>query len=56
MLRPRPVSAPRPPAAVAEFPPKLACLFRPARYKVAYGGRGATKSWSFARALLLLGG
>lgn len=26
-----------------------------ARYKVAYGGRGSTKSWNFARALLGLG-
>ena len=25
------------------------------RYKVAYGGRGGTKSWAFARALLLIG-
>ncbi len=30
-------------------------LFKPSRYKVAYGGRGATKSWSFARALLIKG-
>jgi phage terminase large subunit len=28
-------------------------LFRPARYKVAYGGHGGSKSWSFARALLI---
>lgn len=27
-------------------------LFQPARYKVAYGGRGGGKSWSIARALL----
>lgn len=38
-----------------EFPEKLAFLFEPHRYKVAYGGRGSGKSWSFARALLLLG-
>lgn len=38
-----------------EFPDKLAFLFEPHRYKVAYGGRGSGKSWSFARALLLLG-
>ena len=37
-----------------EFPSKLQFLFRPARYKVAYGGRGSSKSWSFARALLLM--
>ena len=39
----------------AEFPEKLQFLFRPYRYKVARGGRGSAKSWSFARALLLLG-
>ncbi len=39
----------------AHFPEKLRFLFQPARYKVAYGGRGSAKSWSFARALLLLG-
>jgi len=36
-----------------EFPPKLECLFRPNRYKVLYGGRGAAKSWGIARALLV---
>ena len=30
-------------------------LFRPARVKCAYGGRGSSKSWTYARALLLLG-
>jgi phage terminase large subunit len=35
-----------------EFPAKLKFLFTPARYKVAYGGRGSAKSWTFARALL----
>jgi phage terminase large subunit len=38
----------------ADFPRKLQFLFRPYRYKVAYGGRGGAKSWNFARALLLL--
>jgi phage terminase large subunit len=38
-----------------EFPDKLAFLFEPHRYKVAYGGRDGAKSWSFARALLLQG-
>lgn len=38
-----------------QFPQKLLFLFRPARYKVARGGRGSSKSWSFARALLLKG-
>ena len=39
----------------AEFPEKLGCLFEPKRYKVLYGGRGSAKSWSVARALLILG-
>lgn len=39
----------------ADFPPKLRFLFSPSRYKVAYGGRGGTKSWGFARALLVQG-
>lgn len=38
-----------------QFPEKLEFLFQPARYKVAYGGRGSAKSWGFARALLILG-
>lgn len=38
----------------AEFPAKLAPLFRPHRYKIAYGGRGGSKSWGIARALILL--
>lgn len=39
----------------AEFPEKLEFLFEPFRYKVAHGGRGSAKSWSFARALLIQG-
>ncbi len=39
----------------AAFPEKLGFLFEPARYKVAYGGRGGSKSWGFARALLIRG-
>jgi phage terminase large subunit len=39
----------------AQFPAKLAFLFEPARFKVAYGGRDGAKSWNFARALLILG-
>lgn len=35
-----------------DIPPKLDFLREPWRYKAAYGGRGAMKSWSFARALL----
>lgn len=39
--------------ATIKFPKKLQFLFKPYRYKGAYGGRGSAKSWSFARALLL---
>jgi phage terminase large subunit len=35
-----------------DLPSSLKWLFQPARYKVAYGGRGGGKSWSFVRALL----
>lgn len=38
----------------AKFPDALSFLFEPARYKVAHGGRGSGKSWSYARALLIL--
>jgi phage terminase large subunit len=38
-----------------DFPEKLEFLFRPSRYKAGHGGRGAAKSWGFARALLLKG-
>ena len=37
-----------------DFPEKLQCLFKPARYKVLYGGRGGAKSWGIARALVLI--
>lgn len=37
-----------------EFPAWSSCLFRPARYKIVYGGRGSGKSWAVARALILL--
>lgn len=43
---------------LAKFPAKLRFLFDrtgKSRYKVAHGGRGSAKSWSFARALLILG-
>lgn len=40
---------------LAQFPEKLGPLFSPARYKVAWGGRGGSKSWGYARALLLKG-
>lgn len=40
----------------AKFPAKLVDLLDPpARYKVAHSGRGAAKSWSFARMLLIKG-
>jgi phage terminase large subunit len=52
----------RPAAAQAEekvvrlqLPRKLAFLLEQHPYKVAWGGRGSLKSWSFARALLTLG-
>jgi phage terminase large subunit len=37
------------------LPEKLKFLLEPSRYKVARGGRGSGKSWSFARVLLTLG-
>jgi len=40
---------------VINFPAKTRFLFHPHRYKVLHGGRGSTKSWSIARALLLMG-
>lgn len=37
-----------------DFPPKMLALFiGAARYRIAYGGRGSGKSWSFARELIL---
>ena len=39
----------------AEFPEKLEFLFKPSRYKCAWGGRGGAKSWGIARALLIQG-
>ena len=41
------------PQVRVDLPPKLAALLlTPARYKVAHGGRGSGKSWSFARTLV----
>jgi len=40
--------------AEVSFPTKFAGLFSPRRYKVFYGGRGSSKSWSVAGALALL--
>lgn len=39
---------------VLQFPPRFEPLFRPSRYKVFFGGRGSAKSYSAARALLLM--
>lgn len=41
--------------AQVQLPAKLEPLWKPARYKVLYGGRGGTKSWGIARTLLLQG-
>lgn len=38
-----------------DFPEKVALLFKPARFKVLYGGRDGAKSWSIARWLVLEG-
>jgi phage terminase large subunit len=40
---------------IADFPDKLQFLWEPARYKVVFGGRGASKSWGVARWLLIDG-
>lgn len=37
------------------FPEPFKILFQPKRYKVMYGGRGGGRSWSCARALLIIG-
>lgn len=39
----------------AELPNYARGLFIPKRYKVYWGGRGAARSWSFARAILIMG-
>ena len=54
-LLPAPVAGEGVPKMRVRLPYKLRCLFKPARYKVLYGGRGASKSWSVARTLLILG-
>ena len=38
-----------------ELPKKFQFLFEPHPYKCAYGGRYGLKSWSVAKALLILG-
>jgi phage terminase large subunit len=42
-----------PPELDVRLPDGYEYLFEPHRYKVAHGGRGSTKSWSFARALII---
>lgn len=42
-------------ASAAHFPDRLQPLFKPKRYKVLWGGRGAGRSWGVARALLIIG-
>ena len=37
------------------FPPKMQKIFTPAPYKGFHGGRGGSKSWSIAAALLIMG-
>lgn len=39
----------------ADLPKYAQHLFQPRRYKVFYGGRGAGRSWTIARGLLILG-
>jgi phage terminase large subunit len=60
MQRPMPVAELEPPmargdagASCADLPAYAEPLFSPKRYKVLYGGRGAARSWSVARALLI---
>lgn len=36
------------------FPEKVQPLFIPCRYKILWGGRGSAKSWSVARALIMI--
>jgi len=43
------------PKVRAQFPEKLEGIFDPHPYKVLYGGRDGVKSWTVARALLILG-
>lgn len=38
-----------------QIAPVFRDIFRTSRYKVSYGGRGGSRSWSFARALLIRG-
>lgn len=42
------------PCVRVELPAPYFDLFKPARYKIYYGGRGGAKSWGFARVLVAL--
>ena len=39
---------------VIRFPKAVRQIFQPQRYKILYGGRGSAKSWTIARALILI--
>jgi phage terminase large subunit len=54
-LKRRPASAEPEKVVRLQLPRKLGMLLEQHPYKVAWGGRGSLKSWSFARALLTLG-
>lgn len=41
-------------ADIVQFPEKLHGIFEPSRYKVFRGGRGGGKSWSIARAFIIM--
>lgn len=43
------------PHVTLDLPPAFLPLWEPHRYKVMYGGRGAAKSWQYARVLLVMG-
>ena len=40
----------------ADFPPALECLFRKARYKVLYGGRGGAKCLALGTKVIMADG
>lgn len=55
LLHEAPVAQPSSPPVTAPLPKAFQSFLQPARYKVAYGGRGSAKSETFARLLLLRG-
>lgn len=42
-------------SAPIQIPRKFQFLFKPAQFKVLFGGRGGAKSWSIARTLVIIG-